>query len=224
MDLTTAVIYFARNGKEEVKHKVFCNSNSGLNNAIALQLYNHTYNQVAKTGLPFFCYTEQNQQGSNFSEKLANAFREVFQKGYYSVIAVGSDSPGMTASHITEAAHRLVDGEVVAGTTAQGGCYLIGVQQQAFDYSKFTKLSWQTRNLAHHIKVAFNAVVLLPVLSEVNNQRHLLGLINGSRTVKASIRHLIQLINSYRVNRVFSFQILLAPHPFLFNNSFGRAP
>ena len=224
MDLTTAIIYFARNAKEEVRNKVFCSSNARLNNAIALQLYNHIYNQVAKTGLPFFCYTEQNQQGSNFSEKLANAFREVFQKGYHSVIAVGSDSPGLTASHITEAAHRLVDGQVVAGTTAQGGCFLIGVQQQSFDYAKFTKLSWQTRNLAHQIEAAFNAIVLLPVLSEVNNQRHLLALISGSRIVKASIRNLIQLINSFRVNPSFALQILVVPHPFLFSNSFGRAP
>ncbi len=224
MELTTAVIYFARNAKEEVKHKVFCNSNSRLNDAIALQLYNHTYNQVAKTGLPFFCFTEQNQQGSNFSEKLANAFQEVFQKGYHSVIAVGSDSPGLTASHITEAAHRLVDGQLVAGTTAQGGCYLIGVQQQSFDYAKFTKLSWQTSNLAHQIEAAFNAVVLLRVLSEVNNQRHLSAIINGSRMVKASVRNLIQLINSYKVTPSFALQILLLPHPFLFSNSFGRAP
>ena len=224
MNSSTAVIYFARSAGEEVKHKVFCSSNSKLNSAIAQQLYNHSHTQVVKAGLPFFCYTEKNQQGSGFSEKLSNAFLEVFNKGYQAVIAIGSDSPSITSRHITAAAQQLTNNKVVAGATKQGGCYLIGVQRQAFDYSTFKELSWQTCQLSEQIINTFSIVALLPVLSEINKQSHLSALGQVSSKIKATIRRLIVLINSYRTNSFFSFQVLVVPHPFLFSNIFGRAP
>ena len=224
MNPSTAVIYFARSAGEEVKHKVFRSSNSKLNSAIARQLYNHSHTQLAQTGLPFFCYTEQNQQGSSFSEKLANAFLEVFSKGYEAVIAIGSDSPGITSQHITDAALQLRTKNVVAGATKQGGCYLIGVQKQAFDCAKFKQLSWQTGQLSQQITSTFKVVALLPVLSEINKESHLLALARVTSKIKASILSLIVLINSYRTNYFFSFKLLAVPHPFLFSNIFGRAP
>ena len=224
MDLTTAVIYFARNAREEVRHKVFCVGNSQLNRAISLQLYNNTHTEISKTGLPFFCFTEKNQQGANFAEKLGNAFKEVFEKGFSSVVAIGSDSPGITAGHITAAAQQLLNRQVVAGTTEQGGCYLIGMQHTAFDYQKFIHLSWQTAQLSQQIEAAFNAVLLLPVLAEVNNQQHLHALIKSTKKIKAGFRNLIEVINSYSCNSFFSIKLLLTPQPLLSGNIFGRAP
>jgi len=224
MICTTAVIYFSRNAKEEIKHKVFCSRNSKLNRAIATQLYNHTFQQISKSGLPFFCYTEQNQRGNNFSEKLANAFQEVFAEGYQSVIAIGSDSPGIDVSHILQATKILSHAPVAAGVTAQGGCYLIGMQNHAFNYEQFRALAWQTSGLAQQINTAFSQVILLPVISEVNNEKHLYAIILSAQKIKKSILQLISLINSYKSSNIFSYQTLVVPRFHLISKTFGRAP
>lgn len=46
-------------------------------------------------------------QGKNFDEHFDNAFTQLFNLGYYSVVAIGGDLPTMPVSHITEAFRRL---------------------------------------------------------------------------------------------------------------------
>ncbi|MBC7867189.1 MAG: DUF2064 domain-containing protein [Gloeobacteraceae cyanobacterium ES-bin-316] len=224
MNCTTAVIYFSRSAAEEIKQKVFCRSNAKLNRAIASELYDHTLQQIFKTGLPFFCYTQQKQEGNNFGEKLANAFQQVFAAGYESVIAVGSDSPGIEKAHILQAAQTLCNTPVVAGPTAQGGCYLLGMQKKAFNFQQFVGLAWQTEGLVGQMKTVFERIILLPIILEVNNEKHLDTLIKSAQKIKKNILRLICLINSYGNSQIFSYQTSVVPNFCLLNKTLGRAP
>lgn len=57
-------------------------------------------------------------QGKNFDEHFDNAFEQLFNLGYYSVVAIGGDLPTMPVSHITQAFQWL---EHFRSTSGKGG-------------------------------------------------------------------------------------------------------
>ena len=69
------------------------------------------------------------QQGNGLGERLHNAFRHMYAYGYKRTVVIGSDSPHISASTITEASRALDRADVVLGPAEDGGYYLIAMRR-----------------------------------------------------------------------------------------------
>jgi rSAM/selenodomain-associated transferase 1 len=68
------------------------------------------------------------QSGNDLGERMTNAFRSSFIKGYEKIILIGSDCFEIDPEHIEEAFQKLDQAELVIGPAKDGGYYLIGMQ------------------------------------------------------------------------------------------------
>lgn len=84
------------------------------------------------------------QRGETLSERLVNAFEDLFTLGFESVCLIGSDSPTIPTQVFSQAAHVLSgpDARLVLGPSEDGGYYLIGLQQP--QTSLFENMEWST--------------------------------------------------------------------------------
>lgn len=87
------------------------------------------------------------QGDGDLGERLARAFRRSFAEGFTRVVAVGCDSPMITAARIHEGFARLADSDVVIGPTEDGGYYLIGLSGRA-GLATFEDVDWGTDRVA----------------------------------------------------------------------------
>lgn len=93
-----------------------------------------------------FSYTPQ--QGEELGERMENAFRCCFAKGFAATLLIGSDSPDLTAEVIELAFHALEDGQdAVVGPAFDGGYYLIGFRSAAFHPIVFQEMPWGEHNV-----------------------------------------------------------------------------
>ncbi len=187
----TAILVFALSSKEEQKHK---NINNGDNLFNALS--EHSLKIVAKTGIPYFHYTEKEQEGDTFGERFTNAIQSVFNRGYKQIITIGNDSPQLKASHIKKAAMHLANDTSVLGPSADGGFYLMGLHRDNFDARKFKDLPWQTSNLGNELKKEFsttqNSLVQLDRLFDIDNSQDLYFLSKFSNQLTLNIIRIIR--------------------------------
>lgn len=88
------------------------------------------------------------QRGGGLSARLTHAFREAFgsasggQKGSKRVMALGSDTLGLTTDIIQQGFEALHSNDVVVGPAEDGGYYLIGLN--SFQPALFQGISWST--------------------------------------------------------------------------------
>ena len=139
----TAVLFFTREAQDESRHKSLWGR--GKNTQVLQELIQHTESEIRKTGLPYFIAREQH--GGSFGEKFANAIQNVFDLGFEQVIALGNDSPGLTAQLILNAQRQFQNHDLVVGPSRDGGTYLLGLTKSGFDYKGFVQLPWQTNRL-----------------------------------------------------------------------------
>lgn len=71
-----------------------------------------------------------NQRGSNLGEKIVNAFKDYFKKGYSEIVLIGSDSPTIPLTYINKAFAALEKHDFVLGPCCDGGLYLIGAKNK----------------------------------------------------------------------------------------------
>lgn len=142
----TAILIFANSPEEELRHKPL------LHGALLFDaLTKRTLKTVRATGIPYFHYSENEQTGVSFGERFVNAVTDIFEKGYTAVITLGNDSPQLKASDILEAQKLLMMERCVLGPSADGGCYLIGLQKSHFDLLRLRNMPWQRGDLAQAI-------------------------------------------------------------------------
>lgn len=171
----TAVLFFTRSAEVEADFKQFTSGGQNTKNVqIAASLIEHTREQISDAGLPCFQINEQDQVGSTFGERFANAFQSVFEKGFDHVIAVGNDTPLLKSKHITEAAKRLRSGDVnvILGPSNDGGTWLMGYSREAFDATAFEQLPWNSDRLFESVlqqSKEIGSVDLLEVLSDIDD-------------------------------------------------------
>ncbi|WP_300980317.1 DUF2064 domain-containing protein [Nonlabens sp.] len=150
---------------------------------------------VKSTGIDYFHFTEQEQYGLNFGERLSNSIQEVFDKGYESVICLGNDTPLLTRSLIQDAAVALKKGTAVNGMSLDGGLYLIGLQKNGFDEVSFGALPWQSSGLAHafhNYQASQNQnVLVLEPLADIDTEQDLQDFLSGKDARDAIIRLLL---------------------------------
>lgn len=169
-----AILFFSRSAKEEAMAKNWLkNKDSSANELIAQHLIDHSKLAIQKSGLPVFSFDSSRQIGSNFGERLANAFEQVFNNGYDAVISVGNDSPQLNEINWAEIIKALQSGQNVLGPSNRGGAYLIGMTKKAFRYNEFIHLPWKKSHLFNalnnFLKKNDVAVKLLPKYRDINS-------------------------------------------------------
>lgn len=215
----TAILLFAHAAEHEVKAKTFSSGHSAhVNQKIAGALLKHTLRTITKSGIPYFTVYTNQQKGSTFGERLANAFQDAFQAGYQRVICVGSDCPALSTADLRQAKHILQKHQMVVGPATDGGAYLIGFQMAAFNPEAFARLNWQTDQVMQELHLyAFrqeahsSAFELLPVKSDIDATEDL-EIVLKQLPVLSKLRKRFLFILSYGVAQVYALRRFL-PDP-----------
>jgi uncharacterized protein len=115
------------------------------------------------------------QLGADLGARQNAAFCEAFRAGSESVLAVGSDIPGLTRDILGHALETLGSSDVVIGPALDGGYYLIGMQRAHPEL--FANIDWggshvfeQTRAAAERLGLK---LAVLPMLSDVDRPEDL---------------------------------------------------
>ena len=110
------------------------------------------------------------QKGHNLGERMKNAFKHSFDKGFKRTVIIGTDSPTLPLSYIREAFDVLTEVPVTIGPTFDGGYYLIGLSAQ--EDALFDNIEWSTSNVfgqtLARIKTASKQLSILPPWYDVD--------------------------------------------------------
>jgi hypothetical protein len=85
------------------------------------------------------------QQGVDLGERMCNAVKLFFNKGYEKVSLIGADSPDLPFAFITEAFEKLDSYDLAIGPSEDGGYYLISMNKP-FD-TIFKDINWGHENV-----------------------------------------------------------------------------
>ncbi|MCZ6900143.1 MAG: TIGR04282 family arsenosugar biosynthesis glycosyltransferase [Bacteroidetes bacterium] len=165
----------------------------GLKNA--LRIYQKLLNHTLKIILPLtqdviICYSEEviiddmwtghqflkeKQIGIDLGDKMSNAFKDYFSKGYKKICIIGSDNLEITTEIIEQAFHVLNETDIVIGPADDGGYYLAGMKAQ---YSEiFKNKSWSTSRVLEEtindLKDQTLSYSLLKTLSDIDTYKDL---------------------------------------------------
>ncbi len=102
-------------------------------------------------------YAKQLQKGTDLGERMYNAFKSGFQKGYKKIIIIGSDIYDLNSETIEEAFSEMENFDFVIGPAADGGYYLLGMKSLNIDI--FLNKNWGTET------------VLEDTLNNLNNKK-----------------------------------------------------
>ena len=80
------------------------------------------------------------QNGVDLGEKMANAFHDLFDKGFFRVLIIGTDSPTLPKEYINKAFPGLNEADLVIGPSVDGGYYLIGFKEKVSPV--FSPVEW----------------------------------------------------------------------------------
>lgn len=116
------------------------------------------------------------QKGKNLGQRMFNAVKCLFEKGYGRVSLIGVDSPDLPLSFIIDAFKKLDSYELVIGPSEDGGYYLIGITKPIKDL--FANIHWGSSNVlnetistAEHCRINY---FLLPCWYDIDNLNDLL--------------------------------------------------
>ncbi|MBC6612171.1 TIGR04282 family arsenosugar biosynthesis glycosyltransferase [Hymenobacter sp. BT507] len=122
-------------------------------------------------GLPWQVQPAANSLGA----RMAHAFAAAFAAGAARVAIIGTDCPGLTATHLTNAFQLLTTHDVVLGPADDGGYYLLGLRQP--QPALFENKNWSTPTVladtltdAQHLNLR---TALLPTLHDVDSAEDL---------------------------------------------------
>ncbi|SOE20556.1 hypothetical protein SAMN06298216_1044 [Spirosomataceae bacterium TFI 002] len=148
---------FSLSARAEAQSKaIFGKRNNELSRALQHSLIDRAKKLVQNINLPVVWYGEDSQVGSNFGERYANAFQDLFDRGYENVISIGNDCIELTSEILKEACSLLNTQKTVWGPALDGGVYLIGINKSVFDKRVFEDLPWQTPQLLEQIIQKFD--------------------------------------------------------------------
>jgi uncharacterized protein len=118
------------------------------------------------------------QHGHDLGERMMNAFRDGFEKGYENVIIIGSDCPAIDEHIINDAFDRLENHDVVIGPAFDGGYYLIGMK--SIHPRLFEKMEWSTPGVFEVTIARCRSLNLsyavLPCLHDIDDEKDLVHL------------------------------------------------
>jgi rSAM/selenodomain-associated transferase 1 len=89
-------------------------------------------------------YTYAPQKGIDLGDRMKNAFKETFAKGFTKAVLIGSDLPDFQENILDMAFKALHVNDIVIGPSEDGGYYLIGFRHNSFLPEVFKGISWGT--------------------------------------------------------------------------------
>jgi glycosyltransferase A (GT-A) superfamily protein (DUF2064 family) len=172
----TALLVFSLSAKKESHRKhIFGKQNAAENTVFFDALIRQTQTLAAKSNIDVVWVGEQQQVGNTFTVRYANAYQNLFDKGYQKVISIGNDCPDLTSEVLETAIQQLNNRDIVAGPAKDGGIYLLGLDKKAFNKKEFLELPWQTAKLYQEIKensAAKNTTIFsLGYLADIDSAR-----------------------------------------------------
>lgn len=123
----------------------------------------------------WFTQAACSQPAGDLGERMSTAFAAAFATGAGRVAIIGTDCPGLRASHLTQAFAALETADVVLGPATDGGYYLLALRQP--QPALFANKTWSTASVL--IDTLADArtlglrVALLPELRDVDNAEDL---------------------------------------------------
>jgi len=173
----TAILIFSRTAREEAAVKQF-GYGKRRDIQIAQQLIEHTHKLARLSGISVVESFSGSQHGSNFGQRFVNAIDSVFSLGFSRIIAIGTDSPGITTSIIREVHVQLKNGILVTGPSPDGGVHIIGLCKSDWHPTAFLDIPWQTEKVQQGLSDYAKALDLtqrqVQELSDLDNNRSLL--------------------------------------------------
>ncbi|HJX74266.1 MAG TPA: TIGR04282 family arsenosugar biosynthesis glycosyltransferase [Candidatus Deferrimicrobiaceae bacterium] len=101
---------------------------------------------------PFSVFEPLPQSGGNLGERMANAFRTAFERGFARAVLVGADCPVLSASLVRAAFRELSSSAgAVFGPSDDGGFYLIALSSNA--PSLFRGVDWGTASVLSEVSL-----------------------------------------------------------------------
>mgnify|MGYP000852599344 FL=1 len=83
--------------------------------------------------------------GNDLGVRMHNAFKLAFEKGYDSVVLIGSDCLELSTNDIEEAFFSLEKKDVIVGPAKDGGYYLLGMNK--LYHQLFENKTWSSENV-----------------------------------------------------------------------------
>lgn len=219
-----ALIFFSRTSVFEARNQSWF-AEASKNNDVASLLIEKAKTTIEQAGIPVYHFHENNQKGSSFGARIANAYQEVFDLGYEQVISVGNDCPDLKNINWHDISTDLANGKCVLGPDKRGGAYLIGIQKQKFNQEQFERLNWQKNTLYVELaQLCKNSAELVELerYRDLNSFQDIRLLLK----VKASQDKFFKLISQLlQPLKKFAVQFQIEVHDFhLFKDSPLRAP
>lgn len=140
----TAILLFSRSAAEESVAKPLTNRSSTAQQAVAMHLIEHARRVARRSGLPVYCIGAHQHDSRSFGERYADAFEQLFARGFNRVISIGNDCPSLTSADLLTAAAQLDQFSCVFGPASDGGAYLVGMRREAYERASFVAIAWQT--------------------------------------------------------------------------------
>lgn len=147
---TTAVLLFNYSEKQKASLKKIAPriGDKKLNDLIH-QLNKKAKKIVKASGAAFY---QVNATGDkDFGEQLYEAYQQLFEQGYNSVIGISNDCPDLTSYDLLLATKELQQKELILGPAKDGGLYLFGLTKGTISKEEFLQLSWQNASLQESI-------------------------------------------------------------------------
>ena len=194
----TAILFFSQTSAKEAATKNLFGRGKSIK--LAEALISKTEEHINRSGLPVFRFHEGNQKGATFGERLGNAFRSLYERGFQSVIAVGNDCPELENVSWESVVRELQHGRAVLGQSSRGGAYLIALNEEQFHSEGFKNLPWCRSGLFEALcrntqEWSQCEIHLLQVLRDVNTLSDLKKLLKG-RTLSEQFKTIILAITS----------------------------
>lgn len=87
-------------------------------------------------------YEYEIQKGEDLGERMSNAHKLAFERGYEKSIIIGADIAGIIPSYLENAFYKLSEFPLVIGPAEDGGYWLIG--EATFEPKIFTGIRWSS--------------------------------------------------------------------------------
>ncbi len=106
------------------------------------------------------------QTGEDIGERMLNAFRDGFTKGFEQIILIGSDLPNISEQIINSGFEALKHSETVFGPAQDGGYYLVGMNR--LSSTLFLNKPWSQPSLLKDTLSEINDYSLLHELNDID--------------------------------------------------------
>jgi len=218
-----AVIVFL---KAPEKGRVKTRLSNSLDKGFVLELYKafvkDTLDAVVPLGRPIVFFWPKNkkkavtewlgddilsfpQQGVDLGQRMAHAFKTVFDAGYDRAVLIGTDIPQLNSDILTRAFENLESAPAVIGPSKDGGYYLIGFQKQTFSSRVFEGIDWSTPHVLEQTQavmdtnnISFSRVETLNDIDTIADLKDLADELEDGCRVG---RHTRAMLEKYRAGR-----------------------